>query len=145
MTQMDNLNILIVDDEDVVRDTLTAIMTYLGHKPESARDGLLGKDMMQQKKFSAAFVDLRMPGIDGMTLLKWARQTHPDLPMIIMTGHGDDESRDEAMKSGAYAFLTKPFSIKEIKQLVIEFQSQQTVACDKDSSPSRVCSSNTGQ
>ena len=124
MNQMDSLNILIVDDEDVVRDTLTAIMTYLGHKPESAMDGLLGKDMMQQKKFSAAFVDLRMPGIDGMTLLKWARETHPELPIIIMTGHGDDESRDEAMKSGAYAFLTKPFSIKKIKKLAIEIQAQ---------------------
>ena len=124
MKQMDTLNILIIDDEDVVRDTLTAILTYLGHKPESARDGLLGKDMMQRKKFNAAFVDLRMPGIDGMTLLKWARQTHPELPIIIMTGHGAEESQDEAMKSGAYAFLTKPFSIKKIKHLVIEIQSQ---------------------
>ena len=136
MNQMDSLNILIVDDEDVVRDTLTAIMTYLGHKPESAMDGLLGKDMMQQKKFSAAFVDLRMPGIDGMTLLKWARQTHPELPIIIMTGHGAEESRNDAMESGAYAFLTKPFSIKEIKQLVIGIQSRQTVTGDKGHRPS---------
>ena len=136
MKQMDKLNILIVDDEDVVRDTLTAIMTYLGHRPESAMDGLIGKDMMQQKKFSAAFVDLRMPGIDGMTLLKWARQTHPELPIIIMTGHGAEESHNEAMKLGAYAFLTKPFSINKIKQLVIEIHSRQTVAGEKDSNPS---------
>jgi len=59
-----------------------------------------------------------MPGLDGMNLLKWSRQNRLDLPIVIMSGHGGEDSRDEAMQSGAYAFLSKPFSLAEVKGLI---------------------------
>ncbi len=122
MKQTNTLSILIVEDEAIVRETLVEMITYQGHITEWAMDGLVGKNTLLKKKFDAAFVDMRMPGIDGLTLLKWAKQEHLGIPIIIMTGHGDDDSRDEAMQSGAYAFLCKPFSLKDIKQLITELQ-----------------------
>ena len=93
-------------------------MDHLGHATEGVSDGLAGQATLKNKQYDAAFVDMRMPGIDGMNLLKWSRQEQLDLPIIIMTGHGDEDSRNEALQSGAFAFLNKPFSLKEIKQLV---------------------------
>jgi len=61
---------------------------------------------------------MRMPGLDGMNLLKWSRQKRLGLPIVIMSGHGTEASRDEAMQSGAFAFLTKPFSLAGIKGLI---------------------------
>jgi DNA-binding NtrC family response regulator len=68
------------------------------------------------------FVDMRMPGLDGMNLLKWSRQKRLGLPIIIMSGHGAEDSRDEALQSGAFAFLSKPFSLVGIKGLIEKIQ-----------------------
>jgi DNA-binding NtrC family response regulator len=65
---------------------------------------------------------MRMPGLDGMNLLKWSRQKRLGLPIVIMSGHGTEASRDEAMQSGAFAFLTKPFSLAGIKGLIEKIQ-----------------------
>ena len=112
------LKILIVDDENVVRETLTAMLKHFGHATEWASDGLAGKEMMTQNDYDAAFVDIRMPGIDGITLLKWSRERDISPQIIIMTGHGEAETREEAMRHGAFTFLNKPFTLNEIKQLI---------------------------
>ena len=122
MKPTDTLNILIVDDEEIVRRTLTSILNRLGHTTDCAQDGLSGKEVLKNKKYDAAFIDMRMPGIDGMSLLKWSRQEQLNLPIIIMTGHGDEKARDEALQSGAFVFLKKPFSILEIKRLIEKIQ-----------------------
>jgi len=116
------LNILIVDDEEIVRQTITAIMDHLGHKTVCVNDGFAGKAALKGRSYDAAFLDLRMPGLDGMSLLKWAMQEPLDLPVIIMTGHGTKDSRAEAMQYGAFDFLYKPFSLVEIKQLIEKIQ-----------------------
>ena len=122
MKAMDTLNILIVDDENIVRQTLIAMIHHLGHGAEWAADGLAGQAAIQENHYNTAFVDIRMPGMDGLTLLKWSRKVHPDLPVIIMSGHGVEDSRDEALGSGAFAFLTKPFSLQDVKGLITEIQ-----------------------
>ena len=116
------LNILIVDDEEIVRDTLTALIGLLGHAPECAADGLQGREILMKKKFDAAFVDIRMPGLDGISLLKWSKQACLDLPVIIMTGHGSEDAQREAIESGAFTFFNKPFSIMEIKETIIKIE-----------------------
>jgi len=116
------LNILIVDDEEIVRQTLTAMMGHLGHKTKCVNDGVTGKEALKGKNYDAAFLDLRMPGLDGMSLLKWSRRQQLGVPIIIMTGHGTKDSQAEALQSGAFAFLYKPFSLMKIKQLVEKVQ-----------------------
>jgi DNA-binding NtrC family response regulator len=118
MKQTDSLKILVVDDEDIVRLTLTAMIDHMGHSAKCVNDGLAGKQTLNDNKYDAAFVDMRMPGLDGMNLLKWSRQKRLGLPIIIMSGHGAEASRDEALQSGAFAFLSKPFSLVGIKGLI---------------------------
>jgi len=118
----DKLKILVVDDEDIVRLTLAAMIEHMGHTAECVNDGLAGKQALKNNKYDAAFVDMRMPGLDGMNLLKWSRQKRLDLPIIIMTGHGAEDSRDEALQSGAFAFLAKPFSHAGINGLIEKIQ-----------------------
>ena len=127
MSQTDTLKILVVDDEKIVRLTLSAIFDHMGHSAECANDGLAGKQSLQNNQYDAAFVDIRMPGLDGMNLLKWSRQKQLDLPIVIMSGHGAEDSRDEAMQSGAFAFLSKPFSMAEIRGLIEKIQNNFNV------------------
>ena len=122
MKQTDSLQILVVDDENIVRLTLAAMIDHLGHSAICVNDGLAGKQTLNNNKYDAAFVDMRMPGLDGMNLLKWSRQKQLGLPIIIMSGHGAESSRDEALQSGAFAFLTKPFSLVGIKSLIEKIQ-----------------------
>jgi DNA-binding NtrC family response regulator len=118
MKQSDSLQILVVDDENIVRLTLAAMIDHMGHSAICVNDGLAGKQTMDSNEYDAAFVDMRMPGLDGMNLLKWSRQKRLALPIVIMSGHGTEASRVEAMQSGAFAFLTKPFSLAGIKDLI---------------------------
>jgi two-component system nitrogen regulation response regulator NtrX len=120
--QTDTLKILVVDDEEIVRLTLSAMIDHMGHTAECVNDGLAGKQTLKNNKYDAAFVDMRMPGLDGMNLLKWSRQQQLELPVIIMSGHGAEDSRAEALQSGAFAFLTKPFSMVGIKGLLDKIQ-----------------------
>lgn len=124
MNARDTLNILIVDDEDIVRRTLTAMLQYMGHRADWVADGLAGQTALNEHQYNTAFVDIRMPGMDGISLLKWSRKINPDFPIIIMTGHGVEDSCAEALKSGAFGFLNKPFSLQEIKELITKIQQQ---------------------
>ena len=122
MKQTDTLKILVVDDEDIVRSTLAAMIDHMGHTAKCVNDGFAGKQVLKNNKYDAAFIDMRMPGLDGMKLLKWSIQNRLSLPIIIMSGHGAEDSRDEALQSGAYAFLSKPFSLMGIKDLLEKIQ-----------------------
>ncbi len=112
------LRILIVDDEQIVCETLAAIMHHLGHTAEWIHDGLGGRQALQDKVYDAVFLDMKMPGLDGLSLLKWIREKKLGLPIIIMTGHGTEDSQREALENGAFAFLYKPFALAEIKLLL---------------------------
>ena len=114
-----SLNILVVDDEEIVRETLTAIIDFLGHTIELVNDGFFAKERLSGKDYDVAFFDMRMPGLDGMDLLAWCRHEKPHLPVIIMSGHGPEAFQEEALQAGAYKFIKKPFSIEEIKGLLV--------------------------
>jgi DNA-binding NtrC family response regulator len=113
-----SLKILIVDDEIVVRDTLTAMMKHFGHATDCASDGLSAQEIMRQHEYDVVFLDIRMPGLDGITLLKWCREKDLSSQVIIMTGHGEEKTREEALQYGAFAFLNKPFKLNEINELI---------------------------
>lgn len=113
---------LIVDDEAIVRETLTKILEHFGHMAHSVGDGIAGREALIETSYDAAFVDMRMPGLDGIHLLKWAHEFQLTLPIIIMSGHGGKDTCDEVMASGAFAFIDKPFRLKEIKQIITDIQ-----------------------
>ena len=112
------MHILLVDDEAIVRETLDAFIRHLGHTSEWAGDGVAAQEILMKNCYGGAFVDIRMPAMDGLSLLKWCRNDLPQLPVVIMSGHGGEDSCNTALRYGAFAFLKKPFSLEEIRQLL---------------------------
>lgn len=101
-------NILIIDDERAIRNTLKEILTYEGFGVEEAVDGEEGLSKLQSKAFDMVLCDIKMPRIDGFEFLERVSATHPDLPVIMISGHGNIETAVEAVKKGAFDYISKP-------------------------------------
>jgi len=110
--------ILIVDDELVVRDSLGKWFSSEGYAAQpvgSAREAL---EVIQQKEFDVALIDIKMPGMDGMELQARLKEADPELAVIIMTGYASVETAVQALKRGAYDYITKPVDPDELSHLV---------------------------
>jgi two-component system, NtrC family, nitrogen regulation response regulator NtrX len=101
-------NILIIDDEKAIRKTLTEILSYEGYKIEEAGDGEEGLKKFREKTFDVVLCDIKMPKMDGIEFLDKAREANPDIPVIMISGHGTIETAVEAVKKGAYDYISKP-------------------------------------
>jgi DNA-binding NtrC family response regulator len=110
--------VLIVDDEKNIRLTLSLALESMGLEIDSAMNGEEALDKVNQKEFGLILLDLKMPGMDGMEVLKRVSEIRPDIRIIIITAHGTIESAIDAMKLGAVDFIQKPFSPDEIRELV---------------------------
>ena len=106
--------VLVIDDDDSVRDTVVRMLRSAGHKVESAGSGALGIEMARQGAFDVVLSDLQMPGMTGLEVLGRLREHRVDSVFIIMTAFGTIESAIEAMRLGAVDFVQKPFYRDEI-------------------------------
>lgn len=111
---------LIVDDEKNIRLTLSETIGPLGFVADTAVNGEEALDKIAAREYQVVLLDLNMPGIGGMEVLRRLRSTRPGLPVIIITAHGTVDSAVEAMKLGALDFLQKPFTPDEIRQVVTQ-------------------------
>ena len=114
----DPCRILVVDDEVNLRAVLKGLLVREGYSVEEAADGASGLAAARAKGFAAVITDLRMPGLDGMELLSSLKSEQPELPVILLTAHGDVSRAVEAMRRGAFDFLTKPFDATELAAVV---------------------------
>lgn len=110
--------ILIADDEEDMRWTLSTLMTKEGHEALEVKNGQAAMAILRREKADAVLLDLRMPGMDGMDFLKQAQRVDPDIPIIIVTAFGSIESAVEAMKMGAFDYVTKPFDAEELRSII---------------------------
>ena len=101
-------DILIVDDEKAIRKTLTEILSFEGYKIEEAADGEDGLKKFKDKTFDVVLCDIKMPKLDGIEFLQKAGEFNPDVPIIMISGHGNIETAVEAVKKGAYDYISKP-------------------------------------
>ncbi|RIK82195.1 hypothetical protein DCC62_00870, partial [candidate division KSB1 bacterium] len=101
-------SILIVDDEESVRESLEKVLKKAGYLTRTASSGEEAMQLMSQAAADLVLTDLRMPEGDGITLLKNLKKKHPDCEVILLTGYGTIETAVEAVKEGAYDFITKP-------------------------------------
>ncbi len=101
-------NILIIDDEKAIRKTLSEILSFEGYKIDEAADGEEGLKRFTEKVFDLVLCDIKMPKIDGIEFLEKARVINPDIPIIMISGHGNIETAVEAVKKGAYDYISKP-------------------------------------
>lgn len=110
--------ILIVDDEKNIRLTLSQALEILGVEIDTASNGNEALDRLKEKDFGLILLDLKMPGMDGMEVLRQVSDIRPDIRIIIITAYGTIESAVEAMKLGAADFIQKPFAAEEVRELV---------------------------
>ena len=103
-------SILIIDDEEVMRDSCEKILSKMGCRTEVAEDGLKGLDMLKAQSFDLIILDLKMPGLDGMEILRMIQDEGLQAEVIVITGYATVESAVEAMKLGAYDYIPKPFT-----------------------------------
>jgi DNA-binding NtrC family response regulator len=100
--------ILIIDDERAIRKTLTEILGFEGYKIEEAADGEEGLKKFQAATYDVVLCDIKMPKVDGLEFLSKATGINPDVPIIMISGHGTIETAVEAVKKGAFDFISKP-------------------------------------
>jgi CheY-like chemotaxis protein len=115
---MSDKMILVVDDEKNIRLTLSQVLESLKYPVETAVNGWEVLRKLENPQLSLILLDLRMPGMDGMEVLRQVRKTRPDVRVIIMTAYGTVESAVEAIKLGAVDFISKPFTPDQIRRLV---------------------------
>lgn len=115
---MNGKSVLIVDDEKNIRLTLSQALEPLGLDIDAAVNGEEALARLAEREFTVLLLDLRMPGMDGMDVLRAVRGSRPATRVIIITAHGTIESAVEAMKLGAVDFIQKPFTPQEIRDLV---------------------------
>jgi len=101
-------SILIIDDEKAIRKTLAEILSYEGYKIEEAADGEEGLKKFSNAIFDVVLCDIKMPKMDGIEFLEKARELNPDVPIVVISGHGNIETAVEAVKKGAFDYISKP-------------------------------------
>ena len=109
----EKIKILVVDDEKVIRDGCHRILTGKGYEAATVENGQQAMDLLSREIVDLILLDLKMPVMSGEEVLEKTRSTYPDIPVIIITGHGTIDTAVECMKNGAYDFITKPFQIDQ--------------------------------
>ena len=111
----DVINILVIDDEKDIRDGCRRILHRIGCKVLTAASGKDGLEILEQNKISIVLCDIKMPGMDGIEVLTRIREIHESVLVIMITGFSTVETAIEAMKKGAYDFLSKPFTPDQLR------------------------------
>lgn len=115
---MMKFTILVIDDEKNIRTGLATALELDGYDVMMAADGAEGLDIALHNEIDLVITDLRMPGVSGEEVLRRVTTETPGIPVIVLTGHGTVENAVEAMRSGAYDFLTKPLNLDRLSLLV---------------------------
>ena len=110
--------ILIVDDELNMRLVLSAMLKKEGFEVSSASNGREALQILQSNKMALVITDLNMQGMDGMDLLTQISSNHPQIPVVMITAHGTIATAVEALKKGAFDYITKPFDLDDLKNIV---------------------------
>lgn len=118
MSDTKPINLLIVDDDSDFRDALVTRFKRRGFRVQDAGDASKALGLAERCEFDVAVFDVVMPGVSGLQLLEQYKQHHADSEVIMLTGQGTIETAVEAMKLGAYDFLTKPFSLQGLESLI---------------------------
>lgn len=106
--------VLVVDDEASIRDLLSKTLALAEYDVDTAPDGTTALDRMRAYNYDLLIADLKMPGMDGLTLIRQAKRIKADLPVIIITGFSTESSAIEAVNLGVAGYLTKPFRVPQV-------------------------------
>jgi DNA-binding NtrC family response regulator len=118
--------VLIVDDDRLVRETLAELLVLLGYQPLVATNASEGLACLGREQVGLAIVDIKMPVMDGIEMMKRVKQRSPDLDVILMSGYQPDSSWDALMEAGASDYIMKPFNINIIEKKLQNLMERRT-------------------
>lgn len=116
----ESLKILVIDDEEILRHCLDDILSDAGFKVQTASSGEEGLQLFEEEFFEIILLDIKMPGMSGIEVLKAIKKINPETKVIIITGYASVNTAVESMKLGASDYLTKPFDMNQIKESVYQ-------------------------
>ena len=120
--------ILVADDDPTIRANLALLLRSEGHEVREAADGLQAAAMLRDPSVGLALLDLKMPGEDGMAVLRGHAERLEEVPVIVITAYGGSGPAIEAMRRGAYDYVTKPFDLDEVLFAVRRALTQRSLA-----------------
>lgn len=127
---MGKIAILVVDDEAVIRDGLQRTLAGDRFEVETCKSGHAAIELLQDKEYDLIITDLKMPGMNGIEVLKAVKGLQPDIPVIMITGYATVDTAVEAMKNGATDYITKPFTPQQILEKIERSLEQRSVMID---------------
>lgn len=116
---MKEVNVLVIDDDEAMLAMLASMLKGLRLNPITAVDGTDGLEKVKTRKVDLIITDLMMPNMDGFEFIKRIRQINANIPVAVISGHGDVNNVVSALSHGAYNFITKPFTVKEIENVIM--------------------------
>ena len=122
--------ILIVDDEQAIRDSLCNWFKVDGYEVDTAQDAKMALKKLQERKWDIILLDIKMPGMDGMELQKKIKEIDPDLIVIMITAYASVDTAVQALKEGAFDYITKPFDPDDLSHLIRNAITQHTLATE---------------
>ena len=123
-------NILIIDDEKAIRKTLSEILSFEGYRIEEAADGEEGLKKFGEKSYDVVLCDIKMPKLDGIEFLEKAKEINPDIPIIMISGHGNIDTAVEAVKKGAFDYISKPPDLNRLLITLRNAAEKQTLVTE---------------
>jgi len=128
--EQDTYNLLVVDDEEVIREGMRRILEAEGYHVTNSASGRTAIEKIQERDFDVVITDLKMPGMDGMEVLKAIKILQPEVPVVIITGYSTVDTAVEAMKNGAFDYIAKPFTSDLIIDKVQKAIDHKTLAME---------------
>ena len=117
-TTSQNIHVVVADDEHVVLSLIRDTLEDEGYDVSGASDGVEGLELIRSRPTQMIITDIRMPNMDGIEMVKQAREVNPDIAVIFMTGYADLNSAKEAIRQGALEYVLKPFELSEMRQAI---------------------------
>lgn len=113
-------NILLAEDEASVREFVSRMLALHGHTVTEAEDGAVAAEYLAGEQFDMLLTDIKMPVMDGITLALKAKDTHPDMPVLLMTGYADESQRAQNLSALIEGLLQKPFNKDQLMKAVAD-------------------------
>jgi len=117
---MDRMKVLLVDDEEDLISTLAERLELRGIAAEAATTGAEAVDLVNEKEFDVVVVDVKMPGMDGLEVMRRIKARRPHMQVILLTGRGSEQESQAGLEEGAFDYLVKPINIEDLIQKMRE-------------------------